>query len=440
MNDQKPPKRRLTRRNFLALGGGLAAAATVPGAVLARSTSTGGATPAAVKTGGLASASPAAPRPVKAYHLAATDGWIFLPKPPATGVPAPLYPDPAAPKFPDSTPLQTTYIFGFRNVTGMTDGDVAGIKGQAQASAPIMYFDEGTDATIRLTNLGLQVRPDLVDSHTIHWHGFRNAIPLFDGVPEMSIAVPISRDFTYFYRVREPGTYMYHCHFEDVEHVQMGMTGVVYVRPAMNTATQKYVYNDASTAYDREFVIFLTEIYAQAHWNDAHIQPTDWSDFEADFFTMNGRSYPDTLEAGGDPTAPGATSKAQQLQFQPISSLIKANAGERVLLRIVNLGYQQQSMTLGGLSLRVVGKDATLMKGRDGTDTSFLTNTVYVGPGESCDAIFTAPAVTSETKYLFYNRKYNRLNNGGSDTYGGQMTEVRISPAGTLPPQTEPNT
>ena len=74
-------------------------------------------------------------------------------------------------------------------------------------------------------------RPDLFDGHTLHWHGFVNAIPLFDGVPELSVAVPIGRDFTYFYRPHDAGTYMYHCHFEDVEHVQMGMTGVVFVRP-----------------------------------------------------------------------------------------------------------------------------------------------------------------------------------------------------------------
>ena len=41
-------------------------------------------------------------------------------------------------------------------------------------------------------------------------------------------SVPIGKSITYLYRPTDPGTYMYHCHFEDVEHVQMGMTGLLY--------------------------------------------------------------------------------------------------------------------------------------------------------------------------------------------------------------------
>ena len=48
-------------------------------------------------------------------------------------------------------------------------------------------------------------------------------------------------------------------------------------------------------------------------------------------------------------------------------------------------------MTLAGIRMRVVGKDATPMRGRDGTDTSYVVNTVSFGAGESIDAIFTAP-------------------------------------------------
>ena len=52
-------------------------------------------------------------------------------------------------------------------------------------------------------------------------------------------------------------------------------------------------------------------------------------------------------------------------------------------------------MTLAGIRMRVVGRDATLMRGRDGTDTSYETDTLSFGAGESFDAIFTAPPHTA---------------------------------------------
>jgi FtsP/CotA-like multicopper oxidase with cupredoxin domain len=397
-------------------------------------------------------------------HLAATDGWVSMPAsaPPIT----PFWPDPYAPGVTDPSGGFNTYAFGFRNVTGLTDTQVLGEKNHAQISAPILAFDEyvydaatGQDNAVRvtLTNLGLAQRPDLVDGHTIHWHGFTNAIPLFDGVPELSISVPIGRSFTYYYRPHDPGTYMYHCHFEDVEHVQMGMTGVVFVRPKQNKGAPglgipagKYAYNDGvpptvatSTAYDREFAFMLTELWAESHYRDAHIQTTDWTDFKPTFWLMNGRAYPDTLKPNGDPMSSGAdplSASLKSLRYNPISSLVQANAGERVLLRIANLGYQQHAMTLDGIPFRVIAKDASRLVGSDGTDLSYLTNTVEVGPGESRDVILTAPSVSSAQVFRFYDRNYAYLSNGGGPGYGGQITEVRIHPAGTLPPQSTTNT
>jgi len=113
-----------------------------------------------------------------------------------------------------------------------------------------------------------------------------------------------------------------------------------------------------------------------------------------------------------------------------------------VLLRFANLGFKESSMTLAGIKMKVVGKDATPMRGRDGTDTSYLANTLSFGAGESIDAIFTAPphsgGVGPDT-YLLYNRAYERSDNlaGG---LGGQRTEVRVYPADTLPTQSVPNT
>ena len=426
MNDHRFT-RKLSRRRLLALGGGTLAAAA--GARLLPTIR-----PFSVTPGGATGPSAdveAATLPTIEKHLAGTDGWVSLPGGTPNGA---IYPDSLAPAG------KTTYVFGFRDVTGLDNQTILAQKGKAQISAPLLYVDQEHDLKLTLTNLGLQQRPDLTDSHTVHFHGFRNAIPLFDGVPEMSIGVPIGSQFTYFYRLRDPGTYMYHCHYEDVEHVQMGMQGIIVVRPLKNQQTgQKYAYNDSdgSTRYDREFALFLSEISSEAHYDDAHIQLFDWSEYRPDFWLMNGRVYPDTLLPNGDPLA--AANQGTPLQHQPISSLITANAGERVLLRFVNLGYQEHSMTLDGIPLHVVGKDATLLRGRTGADTSATTNTIQIGPGESYDAIFTAPAVTTQSTWLLYNRKYAYQTNGGASGQGGQMTEVRVSPAGTLPPQTAPN-
>ncbi|MFN2183930.1 MAG: multicopper oxidase domain-containing protein [Anaerolineae bacterium] len=419
---------RLSRRQFLRVGGGLigaAAAATVVPKALLRPTK-------------VVKASPAAQITEPNLHFAATDGWVHLPSP---DVP-PYHPDDMAPADPAGL---TTYIFGFRNLTGVADEQLFSQKMKAQLVSPTFWIDEGTDFTLKLTNLGLQMRPDLIDAHTLHFHGFRNAIPIFDGEPHSSVGVPIARDLTYFYRPHDPGTYMYHCHFEETEHVHMGMVGVVFVRPAADTPSQRYAYNDPATAFDREFVMCMNEVWSLAHWCDSHVQLPEWSDYAPDFWLLNGRAYPDTLEppGGGTDLATGELIPPEgrpDLKYQPISSLVQANSGDRVLLRFVNLGYVEQSMRLPGVPLRIVGRDATLLRGRSGNDLSYYTDTIIVGPGESVDAIFVAPDVTSETRLLLANRNYARLSNGGAPGYGGQMTEVRIFPAGTLPAQSAPNT
>ena len=382
---------------------------------------------------------------VRRMHLVGTDGWVSMP----AGSPAdpPFYPDSLAP------PNTDTYVFGFRNVSDVydangnpvhvwTDAEIAAARGHAQISAPVLEFDEEDEIYVTLTNLGLSVRPDLDDGHTLHWHGFVNAIPLFDGVPELSLAVPVGRDFTYYYKPHDAGTYMYHCHFEDVEHVQMGMTGMVYVRPkqnkiaiAGNPAGTKYAYNDGdgSTRYDREFSFMLTELWSAAHYRDAHIQVSDWTDYDASFWLMNGRGYPDTLAPNSDPLVPPSDPR---LQYQPISSLVHCNAGEKVLLRMANLGFQNHAMTVDNVDLTMIAKDASLLRGRNGEANSVLTNTVEIGPGESRDVLFTAP---SPGEYLLYDRTYAYASNGGGGGYGGMATRIRVEPAGTLGLQSGPN-
>jgi FtsP/CotA-like multicopper oxidase with cupredoxin domain len=235
--------------------------------------------------------------------------------------------------------------------------------------APLIAFDEDDEFFLTLTNVGMIMRPDLFEQHTVHFHGYPNASSFYDGVPDASVAINIGGSFTYYYLSPDAGTYFWHCHITPPEHLQMGMVGQLYVRPrqnrvpsggslytylgyqngiglssgtiadprtacnpaadilcsatmpAVNTGAtqgvdklgnpQKYVYNDgdASTAYDVEYPLQMHGFDPNFHFVGMTFNPEAFVDMKDKYFLLNGRSYPDTVgQAGGLKTisiAPG---------------------------------------------------------------------------------------------------------------------------------------
>ena len=359
-------------------------------------------------------------------RLAATDGFFSLPGRRIFADPDNV-PDPfdVGPGDPDDGVFGFGFIEVPSTVSPSTTQDIGAailaFKGQVQWPSPILAVDEADDINITMTNLGFIMRPDLDDAHTIHWHGFRNPNVVFDGVPEVSISVPPARSFTYFYRPRDAGTYMYHCHFEDTEHVQLGMDGIVYVIPAYTPPAgyNGVAYADDSTAFHRQYTLLLNEIDTTPHDQLVNIQEFAWSDYDANYWIINGRSYPDTILSDAEIVG------TELALRQPVSSLIQAVPGDEILLRFVNLGYEQQAMQLLGISpMRVVGLDARFLGAQ-----SYNTNTLYIGPGEARDVLFTAPAYNPDLPggsdaagnynvYWLKNHNYQRLVNGNADRAG----------------------
>jgi FtsP/CotA-like multicopper oxidase with cupredoxin domain len=97
--------------------------------------------------------------------------------------------------------------------------------------APLMAFDEDDEFFLTLSNVGMIMRPDLFEQHTVHFHGYPNASSFYDGVPDASVAINIGGSFTYYYLAPDAGTYFWHCHITPPEHLQMGMVGQLHVRP-----------------------------------------------------------------------------------------------------------------------------------------------------------------------------------------------------------------
>jgi FtsP/CotA-like multicopper oxidase with cupredoxin domain len=104
--------------------------------------------------------------------------------------------------------------------------------------APLMAFDEDDEFFLTLTNVGMIMRPDLFEQHTVHFHGYPNASSFYDGVPDASVAINIGGSFTYYYLAPDAGTYFWHCHITPPEHLQMGMVGQLYVRARQDRVPQ----------------------------------------------------------------------------------------------------------------------------------------------------------------------------------------------------------
>lgn len=351
----------------------------------------------------------------KCMHLGAGDGFVTM----ADGYPQ--------------------YMFGFSDLTGIPTNPAPAAPADAMSvgmlagafPAPLITLNEGDEFYLTLTNVGMAIRPDLFDPHTVHYHGFPQAAPIFDGVPDSSISINMGSSLTYFYKINDPGTFMYHCHVEATEHMQMGMLGNLYVSPTQNgtllNGYTQFAYNDGdgSTGYDVEKAIQMGSFDSAFHDASGTTQPLPFALMIDNYPMLNGRGYPDTVTSGVLPAPAENGGKDSQLE----DSLVTAAPGQRVLLRISNLNITR-FYTLGsmGVTMTVVGKDAKLLRGPGGKDLYYQTNSVTLGGGESVDAIVDIPldAIPGTTRYFLYATELNYLSND-TEAFGGMMTEIRVN-------------
>jgi len=322
------------------------------------------------------------------------------------------------------------YTFGFSDATGLPlDQIVPQHILKSESPAPTLVMREGQEFYLTLVNVGLMIRPDLFDPHTVHNHGFPNAATVYDGEPMASFGVNMNASFTYYYSPVQPGTYMYHCHQEAAEHMQMGMLGSLYVLPAqdgtdpgVNCPSQQYAYNDGdgSTCFDVEYPIQISSFDPNFHIADEIVQPPPFATMTDTFPMLNGRGYPDTI----NPLPISNTTTGNP--SQPISSLIEATVGQKILLRISSLATTSfHSLQVLGIPMKIVGKDARLLRSPAGNDLSYFTNSVDLGGGQSYDAILDTTGIPAGI-YFLYTTNLNHLSNDTQER-GGMMTEIIIS-------------
>ena len=339
--------------------------------------------------------------------------------------------------------------------------------------APLMAIDEDDEFFLTLTNVGMIMRPDLFEQHTVHFHGYPNASSFFDGVPDASVAINIGASFTYYYLAPDAGTYFWHCHITPPEHLQMGMVGQLYVRPrqdrvtrghslytalqaqegdnrtkcdstsdilcsnplpavltgATRASTGNYAYNDGdgSTYYDVEYPIQIHGFDPNFHFVGMTFNPEEFADMKDKYFLLNGRSYPDTVTSG--PMQTMSTDGAMHFS-QPLNSIINIPAGGKALLRISDLDVTEfQTLASLGIPMKVIALNAKLLRDQAGNNMYYNTNSITLGGGESLDVILDASDTTKFPKgsvFYLYTPNLDHLSND-AENFGGLMTEVRIN-------------
>jgi len=197
-------------------------------------------------------------------------------------------------------------------------------------------------------NQGDRVRL-IVDNHlpeptSMHWHGFEIPIAM-DGMPGLS-QDPIKPGgrFVYEFTLHQEGTYFYHSHMAMQE--MMGMLGAFIMHPK-----QPYV-----PVVDKDFVILLQE-YAVLPNN---VVPNSMN-MEFNWLLMNGKAGPD------------------------ITPLV-VRQGDRVRIRLINLGMDHHPIHLHGHTFQVTGTEA----GRIPESAQYPSNTVLVGVAQARDIEFVA--------------------------------------------------
>jgi len=339
--------------------------------------------------------------------------------------------------------------------------------------APLIAIDEDDEFFLTLSNVGMIMRPDLFEQHTVHFHGYPNASSFYDGVPDASVAINIGGSFTYYYLAPDAGTYFWHCHITPPEHLQMGMVGQLYVRPrqnrvpagtslytalntqegnlrtacnsatdilcsnplpaggaAANTATRaatgNYAYNDGdgSTYYDVEYPLQIHGFDPNFHFVGMTFNPEGFSDMKDKYFLLNGRSYPDTVTPGPMQTM---STDGRNHFSQPLASIINIPVGKKALLRISDLDVTEyQTLASLGIPMKVIGINAKLLRDQAGNNLAYNTNSITLAGGESLDVILDATGYTAGQVFYLYTPNLDHLSND-AENFGGLMTEVHIT-------------
>jgi hypothetical protein len=273
-------------------------------------------------------------------------------------------------------------------------------------SVPVWGYTDDNSAVTAPGGPSLEVNQGDVVTITLH-NGLSENTSLYLGgqvlVPDTTGAAPGATS-TYTFTASSPGTYLYEAGLtpNSQHQVAMGLYGSLVVNPA----TTGQAYDDASTAYDAQETLVLSQFDPAMTSNPAAF---DMRNFKPKYFLVNGKVHPQTT---------------------PITTA----SGQKVLLRYVNAGADYRSMGVLGAAQHLVALDGSLLSSSSGDiSRSYVAETF--GPGQTADAIVTVPTTATDRRLAVYDASLS-LHNSNTPGSGGMLTFIDVTGSGATTPDT----
>ncbi|MEW6218949.1 MAG: multicopper oxidase domain-containing protein [Thermodesulfobacteriota bacterium] len=244
--------------------------------------------------------------------------------------------------------------------------------GRAQYPGPTLILNQGDTVTITLHNT-------LDEPVSLVFPGQTGVVATGGAPGPLAVEAPVGGSVAYTFTASQPGTYIYQSGSHPELQLEMGLFGVIVVRPA---TSPKQAYNHPDTRFDHEYLFLLTGIDPTVHDYVAFgvQQLIDNTAHRPVYWLINGRTAPDDLSPAG----------AAWLPTQPYNCLPMMHPGERLLMRVVNLGREIHPLHHHGNHARIIARDGRMLASTPGSGPDLGTEgfTILSIPGQTVDAIF----------------------------------------------------
>jgi FtsP/CotA-like multicopper oxidase with cupredoxin domain len=249
--------------------------------------------------------------------------------------------------------------------------------GSFQTPGPTLCVTQGQTVTVNLTNR-------LSEPTSIVFPG-QTGVTASGGSAGLlaNEAAAGAGTVSYSFVATQPGTYLYESGTNPEKQVEMGLYGAIIVRPSRGA---DYAYDDASSRFDpdRESLLVLNEIDPDLHRAVELGRTFDPTRRDDDYWTINGRSFPDTISDNSVPWLPNQPYGAM-VRVEPYDS---ATNPLPALIRYANAGLANHPFHPHGNHMRVIARDGRLLRGPAGEDTSFEDFTRTIASGQTYDLMF----------------------------------------------------